>query len=204
MFAPTISLTFKPNNAPSETIPCKRKRNYATHNGVEWVAPIDIEKDDDSFMRIRAVQLLFSVIGDFVIARSLEETIYSASLTRGLVYGRKLTQLVHSISLNPQLVSKYNNNTLVLLDDTTLSVGTPVETWWIEHMQKLSYQRMVLAEREIYEQDELTQTDNSTAVFVCFKCHSKSIETEQKQTRGADEAMTVFCKCRNCDTRWRM
>ena len=38
----------------------------------------------------------------------------------------------------------------------------------------------------------------------CSRCHSHNIALEQKQTRGADESMTIFCECRNCNKRWKM
>lgn len=38
----------------------------------------------------------------------------------------------------------------------------------------------------------------------CRKCGSNEIDTEQKQTRSADEPMTVFCCCRVCGKRFTM
>ena len=38
----------------------------------------------------------------------------------------------------------------------------------------------------------------------CRKCGSSDVAWEQKQTRGADEAMTVFCTCSKCNLRWKM
>ena len=42
------------------------------------------------------------------------------------------------------------------------------------------------------------------AFIVCKKCKSNEVDTEQKQTRSADEPMTIFCKCRKCQTCFRM
>ena len=38
----------------------------------------------------------------------------------------------------------------------------------------------------------------------CRKCKSNAVDTEQKQTRSADEPMTIFCMCRKCGTRFTM
>jgi transcription elongation factor S-II len=38
----------------------------------------------------------------------------------------------------------------------------------------------------------------------CRRCKSTDVAWEQKQTRGADEAMTVFCSCATCGNRWTM
>ncbi len=37
----------------------------------------------------------------------------------------------------------------------------------------------------------------------CRACNSSDITWTQKQTRSADEPMTVFCKCNNCGVRWK-
>jgi DNA-directed RNA polymerase subunit M/transcription elongation factor TFIIS len=38
----------------------------------------------------------------------------------------------------------------------------------------------------------------------CNKCQSKEVDVEQKQTRSADEPMTLFALCTKCGTRWTM
>lgn len=40
-------------------------------------------------------------------------------------------------------------------------------------------------------------------LFECGKCHSRKTTNYQKQTRSADEPMTVFVSCLNCRNRWR-
>lgn len=39
--------------------------------------------------------------------------------------------------------------------------------------------------------------------FTCFKCKSKKTTYTQAQTRSADEPMTTFVTCLNCDARWK-
>lgn len=40
-------------------------------------------------------------------------------------------------------------------------------------------------------------------LFKCFRCRSTKTTHYQKQTRCADEPMTVFVQCTNCGNRWR-
>ncbi len=44
----------------------------------------------------------------------------------------------------------------------------------------------------------------TAGALTCRKCHGDKISIQQKQTRSADEGMTVFCKCDACGTQWRM
>ena len=41
------------------------------------------------------------------------------------------------------------------------------------------------------------------SLFTCFRCKSTKTTSTQKQTRSADEPMTVFVLCMNCGNRWK-
>ena len=44
----------------------------------------------------------------------------------------------------------------------------------------------------------------SEGVYACSKCKNKKIFMYQLQTRSADEPMTVFLTCLNCQNKWKM
>jgi len=41
------------------------------------------------------------------------------------------------------------------------------------------------------------------SLFTCGRCKSEKTTSTQKQTRSADEPMTVFVFCLNCGKRWK-
>ena len=41
------------------------------------------------------------------------------------------------------------------------------------------------------------------SLFTCGRCKSVKTTSTQKQTRSADEPMTVFVLCLNCGKRWK-
>mmetsp|Transcript_1945 Transcript_1945/g.2714 ORF Transcript_1945/g.2714 Transcript_1945/m.2714 type:complete len:105 (+) Transcript_1945:760-1074(+) len=41
------------------------------------------------------------------------------------------------------------------------------------------------------------------SLFTCGRCKSIKTTSTQKQTRSADEPMTVFVLCTNCGNRWK-
>ena len=43
----------------------------------------------------------------------------------------------------------------------------------------------------------------SSSEFTCGKCKSNMIFSEQKQTRSADEPMTTFLTCQECNNKWK-
>ena len=45
--------------------------------------------------------------------------------------------------------------------------------------------------------------DIKDGMFQCSKCKSKKVHYYQLQTRSADEPMTTFCTCLECEKRWK-
>ena len=56
---------------------------------------------------------------------------------------------------------------------------------------------------EVYPKDIKGADDMAESVLQCGKCKQYKVDYYQKQTRGADEPMTLFCHCLNCGARWR-
>ena len=50
----------------------------------------------------------------------------------------------------------------------------------------------------------MRNTEIKDSEFQCPKCKNRKIYAAQKQTRSADEPMTTFFKCLNCDYHWKM
>ena len=57
----------------------------------------------------------------------------------------------------------------------------------------------IIRDKNKFEQNIEAMTDT----FTCRKCHSKKCTYYQMQTRSADEPMTTFVTCLNCDNRWK-
>ena len=52
--------------------------------------------------------------------------------------------------------------------------------------------------------DASTRAATGGGAIVCRKCSGDDVTIQQKQTRSADEGMTVFCTCETCGFKWRM
>ena len=85
--------------------------------------------------------------------------------------------------------------------------------WSPEEFGQMSNEEMYpeLKQKELEataEEDRLNQyfKDKKLAVksfYTCGKCKSDKVEHTQRQTRSADEPMTVFCNCLKGGNRWR-
>jgi len=79
------------------------------------------------------------------------------------------------------------------------------ETIWYESPTKTEYHEFKTAfHKTLSDAKKLLEEKSKATVglFSCPRCKSIDVDTEQKQTRSADEPMTIFCKCTQCSLRF--
>lgn len=113
-------------------------------------------------------------------------------------YVRKAFQLLHNLALNPAL-ARVPMDDLVRMSDGELAAGTMIEA-----VQENERKRYAMLERLLREKCDDLDALGAEGPLRCRTCGSSSVVWDQKQTRGADEASTVFCSCTHCKSRWRM
>jgi transcription elongation factor S-II len=64
-------------------------------------------------------------------------------------------------------------------------------------------ERRKMHEHNLREAAAGNKQEASTKEFLCGKCKKRECTYFQMQTRGADEPLTTFVHCVNCDNRWR-
>jgi DNA-directed RNA polymerase subunit M/transcription elongation factor TFIIS len=82
----------------------------------------------------------------------------------------------------------------IQVTDEILTKGTLHEKWEKQFYAKQDLGREILAGKG---KDKITR-----GIFPCTRCKSYDVDTEQKQTRSADEPMTIFCTCNVCGQRF--
>lgn len=69
---------------------------------------------------------------------------------------------------------------------------------------ELKEKRKKMLEKQTRKVDLSTgQKEGTTEMFKCGKCKERKCTYYQMQTRSADEPMTTFVTCRNCNNRWK-
>lgn len=53
------------------------------------------------------------------------------------------------------------------------------------------------------EKNKAKMDEDYEGIFKCRKCNSKKTSYYQLQTRSADEPMTTFVQCNNCNNHWK-
>ena len=57
--------------------------------------------------------------------------------------------------------------------------------------------------QEVYPKNIKRTVDITDSILKCGKCNKNTVDYYEKQTRGADEPMTLFANCLTCGNRWR-
>lgn len=60
-----------------------------------------------------------------------------------------------------------------------------------------------LHKQNLFDAQGATEKRAVTDRFTCSKCKHKKVSYYQMQTRSADEPLTTFCTCENCNNRWK-
>jgi transcription elongation factor S-II len=66
------------------------------------------------------------------------------------------------------------------------------------------WEELLLKNAKKMEAMSVKQTSQGTSSFKCGKCKSNNCTYFQMQTRSADEPMTSFFTCLNCQNRWKI
>lgn len=152
--------------------------------------------DVNAGRRLASIRALNDTLEDWNLARDIEMAAHAIS-TSSSMYADKMHQVISNLHFNPSL--KEQGVDIVLMDDREMAKGTIIEDIENESLQK--QQRF---EHILQEKYECVNRESTRATLRCGRCGSADVQVEQKQTRGADEAMTVFCTCQKCRKRWTM
>jgi len=107
-------------------------------------------------------------------------------------------------SYGPQVYRKFqahfNLNPSALRHFSVEELISNSELWFLgtDEAQKRHKWRSEVYPTHIVASDEIEDS-----LLQCGKCHQRKVDYYQKQTRGADEPMTIFANCLHCGHRWR-
>ena len=169
----------------------KRKSSQRRQSDTEWVLP-QLKHDVQPELRMNGMQLILNIVPNCEWVRTVEENVFVYARDSDARYAEKIKQIVFNLKTRPELTT-FVPEILVALDDSELGKGTASARW----------NEAYIAQKQV-EKKMLTEDSHTNAAFFrCRACKSTNVEHQQKQTRSADEGMTIFLHCKDCDKRWK-
>lgn len=133
---------------------------------------------------------------DIDYARELERHVFSTYSNYRVI----CTELIHTMHDKGKDLFLYHSpqELATLIVDTVLNPNRD-DRYVQLYNKQLSY-KSILAEGV----KRIEKMQPSEGLLKCRRCNSTDITTEQRQTRSADEGMSVFAQCQKCFTKWKM
>jgi len=99
-----------------------------------------------------------------------------------------------------QFCANYRENPSALEHFSVVDLVSDPQLWFIGTDEATTRNKWL---EEVYPKFKKKAEEMEDSMLQCGKCKQHKVDYYQKQTRGADEPMTVFCHCLNCGARWR-
>lgn len=115
----------------------------------------------------------------------------------GNTYKHKFLQLQYNLRKSPVLKGWILDKKVKSRDVIDMR---PDDLWPDGPYAKTREKRIVREMRKAYLANE---AKNQEGFFTCARCKSKKTSYYQLQTRSADEPMTTFVTCHQCDRNWK-
>jgi DNA-directed RNA polymerase subunit M/transcription elongation factor TFIIS len=113
------------------------------------------------------------------------------------IYKQKFLQIQHNLRNSGVLRGWLVNKKIKTKDVMDMR---PEDLWPDGPYAKKMEERIIKDLRKAYLAQEVK---NQEGFFTCARCKSKKTSYYQLQTRSADEPMTTFVTCLNCDKNWK-
>jgi DNA-directed RNA polymerase subunit M/transcription elongation factor TFIIS len=96
-----------------------------------------------------------------------------------------------------QIVRRYRGEVLSFVE---IARRTPME--WLSAVELAEWKRLQ-CEAEVQKKASLLQFAQNKSLLQCVRCKQFKVSYFQRQTRSADEPMSVFATCHACGKKWK-
>lgn len=155
--------------------------------------------------RTTIVSELNKFVKNDVSSKNIETGVYNFTIKESTI--RKIIKKWN----NPFFVEIYISKFKTLLSNLTseyvqqLAEENPYKLAFMTHQEfNPEKWKPLLEKKQKIEEFMLTnKLTANTDMFTCFKCKSKNCSYYQMQIRSADEPMTTFVTCIDCENHWK-
>lgn len=165
----------------------KRPLNYVRKKAIEWIKsskisePLSIEIEAALFKHFKSISKEYKAK-----LRSLKFNLTKNDEIRSRVEAKDIMPSDLVMFTADELISKSVKNKREEAQSVIFNESR--SDWFDKNRDKVN---------------KVAGIKSDVGLFKCFRCKSTKTTHYQKQTRCADEPMTVFIQCTSCGNRWR-
>ena len=186
-------------------LPNLRKNISVKMHTILLMSKAEMTAGEDGFDATAIDQLALSRAGE------VENAIQAISRGEKSAYMDKARSLTFNLKKNPNLrqqvlLGQVSSDELVKMSPDQLAPPEKAKARDkmvedLRNSRRLDWEQA--NEKKINEQCGIKGDLLKASLFTCGRCKSHKTTSTQKQTRSADEPMTVFVLCLNCGNRWK-
>ena len=155
------------------------------------------EKEPSPQRRVKVCTLLSQEVG-IEYARELEQSVFVSNPS--MMYRVVCCEAMATIlSKESDLFVYHSPHELVTLIMNEME--NPSDNPEFKKVRQKALEYKSILEEGVKKIDNLS---SGTGLLRCSRCKGVDITTDQRQTRSADEGMSVFACCRTCFKKWKM
>jgi transcription elongation factor S-II len=147
----------------------------------------------DPFARQKTL-ILLTKYRNFDFCRDVESAIHSRSKNTNEYLNNSL-RVAWNLKANKNI-----NDVSVVFDKEKNMIKNTI----LEHIDLQKKARNERFEKMLQEKYDSINEKKYDTLIKCRRCGSEEVSYEEKQTRSADEAATIFMSCSTCKNRWIM
>lgn len=169
------------------------------HKCFIWSHENSMPHEDDSCGNLLENEPDYNDIFEF--AKKVERDVFSSlDYTQAIYdYKTRICRVLFSLSINYNTLKNSQHNLSEICGDELVK-GTFIEQSRHQNVTKEERFKAMLQEKF----DQVEEETSKDALLQCMNCKSNNVVWTQRQTRSADEGMSVFAMCLKCNMSWKM
>lgn len=134
------------------------------------------------------------------LAKKIEkiEELLNDKYKGGYIY--RVLEIIHYIKENNDFREKIYNG------EITPEQLVNMENFEMSNKKEQEERKLMIKKNNEASRSDWAQTHRKVTegLYTCFKCKGKKTYQYEMQTRSADEPMTIFITCANCENTWKI
>ena len=164
--------------------------------------------EDPVHFRNKITQYIDNYVNNINFSKNIEKGIYNYSILKGKkekIIKKWTNEYFVLIYLNKFKIIFHNIKHKHILNKIKTKEILPHKIAFMNHQELLpeKWKEKIEDKKFRLENKFFPKVEASTDNFTCGRCKSKACTYYQLQTRSADEPMTTFVTCTECDNRWK-